>query len=87
MSELEAPSLPEIRAARERLGDVSTRLQENLSGVVVVKIFGREKQEAARFRRATEQQPEARRVEARTPRLRDEALDHVGPVLESRPAR
>jgi ABC-type multidrug transport system fused ATPase/permease subunit len=40
-------------AARERLGDVSTRLQENLNGVVVIKIFGREKQEAARFEKAT----------------------------------
>src|SRR5438552_8374021 len=46
---------PIYLAARERLGDVSTRLQENLSGVVVIKIFGREKQEAARFRRATEE--------------------------------
>ena len=41
-------------AARERLGDVSTRLQENLSGVVVIKIFGREKQEAERFQSATD---------------------------------
>ena len=41
-------------AARERLGDVTTRLQENLSGVVVIKIFGREKQEARRFYEATE---------------------------------
>ncbi|MDB5299452.1 MAG: transporter ATP-binding protein [Phycisphaerales bacterium] len=41
-------------AARERLGDVTTRLQENLSGVVVIKIFGREKQEARRFHDATE---------------------------------
>ena len=45
---------PIYLAARERLGDVSTRLQENLSGVVVIKIFGREKQEAERFRSATE---------------------------------
>jgi ABC-type multidrug transport system fused ATPase/permease subunit len=28
-------------------------LQENLSGVVVIKIFGREKQEAERFEQAT----------------------------------
>ena len=41
-------------AARERLGDVTTRLQENLSGVVVIKIFGREKQEAERFYAATQ---------------------------------
>lgn len=41
-------------AARERLGDVSTRIQENLSGVIVIKIFGRERQEAQRFRAATE---------------------------------
>lgn len=40
-------------AARERLGDVSNRLQENLSGIVVIKIFGREKEEAKRFDQAT----------------------------------
>ncbi|HXE55553.1 MAG TPA: ABC transporter ATP-binding protein, partial [Tepidisphaeraceae bacterium] len=45
---------PIYAAARDRLGDVSTRLQENLSGVVVIKIFGREKQEQQRFRSATE---------------------------------
>jgi ATP-binding cassette, subfamily B, bacterial len=44
---------PIYEAARERLGDVSTRLQENLSGVVVIKIFGREKAEAERFEEAT----------------------------------
>ena len=45
---------PIYTAARDRLGDISTRLQENLSGVVVIKIFGREEQEAGRFREATE---------------------------------
>jgi ABC-type multidrug transport system fused ATPase/permease subunit len=40
-------------AARQRLGDVSARLQENLSGIVVIKIFGREKQEAKRFEGTT----------------------------------
>lgn len=45
---------PIYAAARDRLGDISTRLQENLSGVVVIKIFGREEQEAKRFRDATE---------------------------------
>src|SRR5207248_4336893 len=45
---------PIYHAARERLGDVSTRLQENLTGLVVIKIFNREKQEAERFRAATE---------------------------------
>ena len=44
---------PIYAAARDRLGDVSTRLQENLSGVVVIKIFGREEQESNRFRNAT----------------------------------
>src|SRR5205814_890489 len=44
---------PIYAAARERLGDVGTRLQENLSGVVVIKIFGREKAEAQRFEEAT----------------------------------
>jgi ABC-type multidrug transport system fused ATPase/permease subunit len=45
---------PIYAAVRARLGDVSNRLQENLSGVVVIKIFGREQQEAQRFRQATE---------------------------------
>jgi ABC-type multidrug transport system fused ATPase/permease subunit len=45
---------PIYAAARERLGDVSTRLQENLSGLVVIKIFSREKQEAERFHDATQ---------------------------------
>ncbi|CAN5705067.1 hypothetical protein BH09PLA1_BH09PLA1_30020 [soil metagenome] len=45
---------PIYKAARERAGDVSNRLQENLSGVVVIKIFGREKAEARRFRDTTE---------------------------------
>jgi ABC-type multidrug transport system fused ATPase/permease subunit len=44
---------PIYEASRERLGDVATRLQENLSGVVVIKIFGREKAEAQRFEEAT----------------------------------
>jgi ABC-type multidrug transport system fused ATPase/permease subunit len=44
---------PIYAAARERLGDVGNRLQENLSGVVVIKIFGRERQERARFEAAT----------------------------------
>ena len=45
---------PIYKSAREKLGDVSTRIQENLSGVVVIKIFGREKQEAKRFAESTE---------------------------------
>ena len=45
---------PVYRAARERAGDVCTRIQENRSGVVVIKIFGREKEEGKRFREATE---------------------------------
>lgn len=45
---------PIYRSVRERLGDVSTRLQENLSGVVVIKIFNREKQEAQRFENAAQ---------------------------------
>ena len=45
---------PIYRAARDRAGDVSTRLQENLSGVPVIRIFGREAAEARRFRDATE---------------------------------
>jgi ABC-type multidrug transport system fused ATPase/permease subunit len=44
---------PIYAAARARLGDVSNRLQENLSGMVVIKIFGREKEEGRRFEKAT----------------------------------
>ena len=44
---------PIYTAARQKAGDVNTRLQENLSGVTVIKIFGREKEEAKRFERAT----------------------------------
>ena len=44
---------PIYAAARERLGDVGNRLQENLSGIVVIKIFGRERQERDRFESAT----------------------------------
>jgi ABC-type multidrug transport system fused ATPase/permease subunit len=59
---------PIYKAARERAGDVSTRLQENLSGVVVIKIFGREKAEANRFRAATEEyyQQQIRAINARS---------------------
>jgi ABC-type multidrug transport system fused ATPase/permease subunit len=45
---------PIYKAARDAAGEVSTRLQENLSGVIVIKIFGREKQESERFRGATD---------------------------------
>jgi ABC-type multidrug transport system fused ATPase/permease subunit len=45
--------MPLYAAARAANGEVSTRLQENLSGIVVIKIFGREKNEAARFDAAT----------------------------------
>jgi ABC-type multidrug transport system fused ATPase/permease subunit len=45
---------PLYRSAREAAGEVSTRLQENLSGVIVIKIFGREKEETRRFREATD---------------------------------
>jgi ABC-type multidrug transport system fused ATPase/permease subunit len=45
---------PIYAAARQAAGDVTTRLQENLSGVTVIKIFGREEQEARRFQAATQ---------------------------------
>ncbi|HEV8379691.1 MAG TPA: ABC transporter ATP-binding protein, partial [Tepidisphaeraceae bacterium] len=44
---------PIYTAVREKAGDIATRLQENLSGVVVIKIFAREKEEAARFEAST----------------------------------
>jgi len=40
-------------ATREKAGDVTTRLQENLSGITVIKIFGRETAEGQRFRDVT----------------------------------
>ncbi len=40
---------PVYRAARDKLGDVSARLQENLTGVQTVKAFAREDQAAERF--------------------------------------
>ena len=45
---------PLYAATRAANGAVSTRLQENLSGIVVIKIFGREKNEAQRFNAATD---------------------------------
>mgnify|MGYP001290482141 CR=1 FL=1 len=50
------------RAARDRLGDVSARLQENLLGMMVVKAFAKEALEAERFHSTTE---EYRRVQFR----------------------
>lgn len=56
------------RAARDRLGDVSARLQENLLGAVVIKAFAREPAEAGRFHAATEdyRQIQVRAINART---------------------
>lgn len=45
---------PIYAAARQALGEVGARLQENLNGIVVIKIFGREKQEQERFGRANQ---------------------------------
>ena len=41
------------RDVRDRLGDVSARLQENLNGLPLIKAFAREPYEAGRFRHAT----------------------------------
>lgn len=46
---------PIYEAARARAGAMSARLQENLSGVIVIKIFGRERAEAERFRETTQE--------------------------------
>ena len=56
------------RAGRDRLGDVSARLQENLLGLVVVKAFAREGHEAQRFGDATEayRRVQCRAINART---------------------
>lgn len=42
------------RETRDRLGDVSARLQENLNGLPLIKAFARESYEAGRFRQAAE---------------------------------
>ena len=39
------------RAIRDRLGDLSAKLQENLMGILVIKAFAREEDEQARFQR------------------------------------
>lgn len=56
------------RAGRDRLGDVSARLQENLLGMMVVKAFAKEAFEADRFGAATEEYRavQVRAVNART---------------------
>ncbi len=41
------------REARDRLGQVTARLQENLAGTVVIKAFSREREELQRFRDVT----------------------------------
>jgi ABC-type multidrug transport system fused ATPase/permease subunit len=45
---------PIYKAARERLGDVGARLQENLAGLPLIKAFAREPYESERFRAATD---------------------------------
>jgi ABC-type multidrug transport system fused ATPase/permease subunit len=56
------------RAARDRLGDVSARLQENLQGMMVVKAFAKEDTEGQRFWNTTEEyrQIQFEAVNART---------------------
>jgi ABC-type multidrug transport system fused ATPase/permease subunit len=56
------------RRIRDRLGDVSAKLQENLLGMLVIKAFARESEETARFRDENERYfDESRRgVKART---------------------
>ncbi|MGN6726717.1 MAG: ABC transporter ATP-binding protein [Tepidisphaeraceae bacterium] len=46
---------PIYRRAREAAGRVSSRLQENLGGISVIKIFGRERAETLRFNEVTEE--------------------------------
>ncbi len=42
------------RESRDRLGDVGARLQENLTGLPLIKAFAREDYESGRFRKATD---------------------------------
>jgi ABC-type multidrug transport system fused ATPase/permease subunit len=59
---------PIYRDARESAGNIAARLQENLTGVVVIKIFGREREEAERFDSAAAQhyRDQVRAINART---------------------
>lgn len=45
---------PIYRRVRDRLGDINTRLQDNLAGMRVVQAFGREDAELERFRNVSE---------------------------------
>jgi ABC-type multidrug transport system fused ATPase/permease subunit len=53
------------RKSREKLGEVSSELEENISGVRVVQAFGREKATAQEFRRVNAQNRDAN-VQAQT---------------------
>jgi ABC-type multidrug transport system fused ATPase/permease subunit len=44
---------PIYRRARDRLGDINARLQDNLAGIRVIQAFGREESELERFRDAS----------------------------------
>jgi len=59
---------PAFERAREQLGVVTTRLQENLSGIRIVKLYVREPLERERFRAASEvlrdRNYEAQRIDA-----------------------
>jgi len=44
---------PIYRRARDRLGDINARLQDNLAGIRVIQAFGQEESELARFRDAS----------------------------------
>jgi ABC-type multidrug transport system fused ATPase/permease subunit len=45
---------PIYRESRDKLGDVSARLQENLGGLMLIKAFGREEYEGERFYKVTD---------------------------------
>ena len=47
------------RKTRDRLGDVNSRLQENLNGITLIKAFARERYELGRFAGAAEQYRQA----------------------------
>ncbi|MDB5327389.1 MAG: transporter ATP-binding protein [Phycisphaerales bacterium] len=59
---------PIYKSARDAQGRVSSRLQENLSGVIVIKTFGREQAEAERFDAVTQENllEQVKSINART---------------------
>jgi subfamily B ATP-binding cassette protein MsbA len=69
---------PIYRQARDRLGDINARLQDNLAGIRVIQAFGREDAELARFRNVSDHYYQERVRAIRTWSTFFPALSFVG---------